>query len=274
MRKNRKKLKILTFLFIFCAFFANFDKITYFASAENQKTYFAKIESDKCYFYSSPTDSEENKLFKLPYSYFVKLTEKANDEFYEANFEEISGYVKKSDFIAVDGAPNEPYPYLEMELFYNFPLYLRPSTSSVKLADLTTSSKLYLLGDMEGEYLSISSNCWHYVSYSYEDSVYYGYIYSAFCEKYSIKLNLENFEKITYEIFTQSPATIVNNSLSLTAKIFIIIGISLPCFAILYLLIKPNKVIEKTQKVHKKSKEAKLKKRRASDYFEFDENSL
>ena len=61
-------------------------------NADDTKTYYAKIQSTNVQLCSSP--SENSPLFKLPYSYFVKVSS-AVDDYYKVTYKDVEGYIKK-----------------------------------------------------------------------------------------------------------------------------------------------------------------------------------
>ncbi len=277
--KNIKKLQSIFIIFIFFDIFFAFNSLLnikkQYVKAENSQYYYAKVEKENCSFFSNPVDLESYVLFTLPYSYFVKLTDKVDDNFYKALYQDILGYVKISDFCAVDGTPNNAYFYKQINVYCNFNLYSSPDSTSNNLASINSESTIYYIGTKVGENLSGTSNIWYYVSYFEGQNVSFGYIYSLLCKAFYISTNEETFNKITYDIFDKNEQVETDvESMPLISKILIIIGITIPCLAILYLLIRPNQVIEKTKTIKTKAHQVKTKKRHSSDYFEFDEKML
>ena len=79
--------------------------------AASNTSIYAKILYDNVYLYRNPIESDDpaNIYFCLPKSYFVELTDSANENFYSANYLEFSGYVKKQSVQAIIGTPQTPY---------------------------------------------------------------------------------------------------------------------------------------------------------------------
>jgi len=246
-------------LLFMCFTYSNTDGLSF---AEN--IYWAKIEKQGVEFYA--TEDLSSALFNIPNSYFVKLLGE-DENFYIAQYQDIHGYVKKSDVTPMDGTPAVPYFQEDFRAFIPTGTGLYTKTEMNESYKIATIPYLYeelifygsILGDTA---IPDKSNEWHYCKF--QDEV--GYVYSAFCDKLSPPpTNTETFpiiEDLSFE--KQSPPT-----LSSTAMTFIIIGVSLPCLIVLYLLTKPNSMKVKTQQ-----EKEKYKSKRRKDYFEFDPSDL
>ncbi|MBO5394595.1 MAG: hypothetical protein J6A28_01650 [Clostridia bacterium] len=255
-----KKLVISLSLIIFCL--AILPTSAQYSYAE--KIYWAKVEQNGTYFYALA--DETSQLFILPESYFVKLTGE-KDNFFSAQYRDIQGYVKKDEVSPMDGTPSNPY-YIE-----SFRAFLPAGTGLYAISQMMDEYKIidipYLYenltyyGSIAGQTaIPEKSNIWHYCKYG-ED---YGYVYSIFCDKLeSPPLNHESFSKIDSVSFEEPPI----KALSQTAMAFIIIGVSLPCLIVLYLLIRPNMM-----KVSLPKEKSKYKAAKRRDYFEFDQSDL
>ncbi len=234
--------------------------------AENE--YYAKIESSGVYFYSQADDN--SKLFELPESYFVKLTNKENEDFYKATYLNVSGYVKVKEVTAMDGQPSHPYANATLRVFAlnGLGLYSAPSmlTSGLLTNIPYLTSSIVYYGKVEGESIPNKSNIWYYCNVIEPSAVHQGYLYSVFCDELSsIPKNEETFPIISAPLFNQSNSA--GQGLSDIAKTFIVLGVSLPCVLVIYLLIKPT-LSGQSLKTKRRPK------KRHGDYFEFDENDL
>ena len=227
--------------------------------------YWAKITSDDSFFYA--TDSEISPLFILPKSYFVKLTDES-ENLYKAQYNGIEGYLKKDCVTPMDGTPVQPYFTETFRAFLPSGTDLFAMTSSNNSYKIATIPYLFdglvYYGSIEGEEaIPEKGNLWHYCKFGDD----YGYVYSIFCDKLSSPpINNEIFPVL--EVVNFNPPTAVS-ALSPVAMSFIIIGVSLPCLIVLYLLVKPSMMKNHTPK---STKAYKSKKRR--DYFEFDPSDL
>jgi len=247
---------------------------------ETPKQYYAKITRDEVYFFEQPNDSIEFRIFKLPASYFVLLTADANDKFYSCRYGDKTGYVKKEEVTPMNGTPLSPYAnFANFRVFALDGIEMRSTPRKNPLNVITKISyledNLLYYGSIEGdELVPKKSTIWYYCKFIDEDQSQFGYLYSSFCDELTnIPLNMEEFDKIEGDLF---PLPVAPNSpsthLSGTAKTLIIVGVSLPCVVILYLLIKPTLINEKSSKHSNKHKHVRRK--RHGDYFEFDENDL
>ncbi len=238
------------------------------APVSAQEEYFAKVDTSGIYFYS--TMDESGKLFELPSSYYVRLTGKADNTFYSASYMDKIGYVKINEVKPINGTPKNPYATASFRVFdiEGLGLYKSPKLTDEQI--ITTvpylTSTLSYYGKIEGDSIPNKSNYWYYCKFTGAEGTYQGYLYSVFCDQLSsIPINNENFPFITGEIFDTKLTQA--SPLSDTAKTFIIIGVSLPCALLIYLLIKPT-ISGQIKIKHKKTR------KRHRDYFEFDENDL
>ena len=269
--KNLKILIMLVLLFITAISLAsvndNFSSLA-------KETYYAKIQQDDVYFYSLPYSQDEYKLFEIPKTYFVILTDKIDDEFYSAKYQDLEGYVKINEVNAMNGTPIKPFPEASFRVYstdglgiYHYPKFVNEYKITT-IPYLTENITFY--GEITGgEYVPEKSNIWYYCKYTDEKDIY-GYVSSVFCDLLlpEIVTNYETFEIITNPTFISPSA--IPSSLSPVAMTFIIIGVTLPCLIVFYLLMKPSFMKEKV--LNEKPKISKRK--RHGDYFEFDENDL
>ena len=236
-----------------------------FSKAES--SYYAKIMDNNICFYSSPNENSENILFTLPESYFVMLLGEENQDFYLARYDDIDGYVRKSDVIVMDGTPSQPFASSQFRIFAleGMRLYSSPyfNDNNILTSIPYLADDLIYYGNMQGESIPDKSNVWYFCEYQGTK----GYVYSVFCDSLSIPTNNEIFNVVDSPNFDgQSPV----GSLSPVAMTFIVIGVSIPCIIVIYLLIKPTfakeKVLNNSPKIPKK--------KRHGDYYEFDESDL
>lgn len=264
MLKNKKN--ICAILAIFYLFILAFSSLTATIShAERQ--YYAKIMGNNVYFYSQPVENTEARLFAIPESYFVLLLGEENGEFYIARYDDVDGYVLKDEVVVMDGTPSKPYASSSFRIFAleGMGLYSSPYINDLNiLANVPyLADELVYYGDINGEAIPDKSNIWYYCKYN----DIFGYVYSVFCDSLQVDINNEIFNVVDVPIFSgqNSPS-----GLSPVAMTFIVIGVSLPCLVVIYLLIKPSfakeKVLNNTHKIPKK--------KRHGDYYEFDESDL
>ncbi len=242
---------------------------SHFAFASQNKSIYAKVENNDVFLYSNPKNNNESKLFELPNSYFVRLIENAGDDFYYCVYKDVYGYVKKSEVTAMKGTPVNPFVESSFRVYApeGLGLYSVPQLSEqfkkVTIPYLTDTLTYY--GKIIGqEAIPEKSSMWIYCKYNYETNAY-GYVYSVFCDKLpTITTNTERFEVIEVPFKDESKGA---KELTSVAMGFIIVGVSLPCLVVLFLLVKPS--MQKTDGV-----KSKLRGRKNKDYFEFDENDL
>ena len=243
------------------------------ANASEQETYYAKIQTDDVFFYSS--QDKNSSLFEIPKSYFVLLISSSSEEYYMAQYKDLIGYVKKDDVLVMSGTPKHPYPDVSLSLFVDHNIYKKPSVISNSLESIKAyDNNIVYYGNLKGEYVSNKSSLWYYSKFTKDNTDNYGYIYSVICNLSEIPLNTEYFNTVNYDIFTGKFPKKKSTGLNTTAKIIIILGVGLPCAFIIYLLIKPTKIMEYSSAKKNIKQEYKAKRKTHGDYFEFDESDL
>ena len=247
-----KKL-ILVLLMIAISFT---PKLTSNADAE----VFARIENEGVFFYYEKPDGI-TPLFELPVSYFVKIQPGKNG-YYSAQYQDLEGFVKTGEVTPVTNKPQSPYFYSKIQVldFEELDIYPTPahkqSIGKISIGDQTTN---YYGAIFSNDGIDGLDKKWYYV----ENSSQKGYVYFHFCKLLTpFEENTEISTAVKGDIFTSSQS----GGLSDVAKTFIILGISLPCALILYLLIKPT--------LSSSPSKEKVHRRKGKDYFEFDENDL
>lgn len=261
-----KKLSLIIILLFIPLLLFNFKPEV----SNSEEVLYAKVENEDVFMFSSPNDSETNKLFVIPKSYFVKLINHANEKFYYCCYKDIKGYVKKNEVIAMAGTPSQPYVE---GLFRTFSLeglgiYSVPQLNEEKhLATIPyLTDDLIFYGFITGqELVPDKSDQWIYCKYNLDNSIC-GYIYSVFCDKVpKVVENTERFEVVVNPFETISKPS----SLSPVAMGFIIVGVALPCIIVLFLLVKPTFLKDKLN-----TSKSNLRAKRHHDYFEFDDSDL
>jgi hypothetical protein len=258
-------MKTLAFFFISIFLMSSPNYIS--ACAENKKTYYAKITSQGTYFYSQC--NEHSIMFEIPESYFVLLTGDANETYYLAKYGDCSGYVKKSSVTPMNGTPKQAYTNtynIRVTSMSGLNLMERPTfESEVKInIDFLEDNLLYYGNAYGQEYFPNSTNIWHYCSYIKNNQIYYGYLFSYYCDfQTAIPRNSEYFDEITETlIFTMNTPNA--SSGSETIRALIILAVLIPLLIGCYFFISPKK---------KNSHSTKLP-RRKRDYYELSESDL
>lgn len=273
-----KKIMIilnLVFALAVISFISRTPNVTYAQEEQAKLEYYAKVTTDGVNLYSSPSSLSPNALFEIPKSYFlVIMAEK--DDFYYARYNDVYGYVKKSQVSVMDGTPENPFYIQSFRVFSlgGLPLYSKPSAENGSLiTDVPyLADNLVYYGKTTGQMLvPDKSVTWYFCKYVVDDNIYQGYLYSVFCDKIeeNIPLNTETFPLITTPLFPTDVESELSG-LSNTAKVLIVVGVSVPCAIILYLLIRPTL----SRATLSKEKKTPFKRKRKTDYFEFDESDL
>ncbi len=202
---------------------------------------YARIKTSNSYLYKSSqlNESIDNKICLLPETYFVKILNNYNSTFYQAEFNNLTGFVKKIDVTLINEIPQKPYPTnIYFNTKSNTSCFLRSSPKVKVVVDNvlktipsgTTNLKFYgkTLGE---EAVDMQGTIWYLTEYEGE----LGYVHSFYVSTY---LSLPtNTEQVT---FRNTLEDFVPNPLTNTQSAIIIIIISMPVIVILVLLYKPR----------------------------------
>lgn len=244
-------------------------------------SYYARILNNNVYFYSDPVDNQNYYMFLLPNTYFVEILSSANDEnntFYTARYMGINGYVRKSDVCVVQGTPTMPYANsYSFRMFIPNGVELRRSPTSTNPFNIICTipfldTNLIYIGYISGEeQIAQKGQTWIYCKYMNGTDVFYGYIYSAFCDLLpTIPNNNEIFQDFDGDPFEEkTKETGTNNNVFLidsNLKYIVIVAVCVPGLFLIYLLFKPTKLCVDNGKA--KNKIHRLKK---SEFYEFDD---
>ena len=278
-----KKLLLFLSILIVCLQVLSLQNFIAFAQT---KTCYARIVNTNVNLFRSTSGSEDpnNIFFTLPQSYFVEISYCEDENFFTARFDDIVGYVKKSEVQCVSGTPTTPFPQASFRVFIPEGVEMRSSPTQTEglnlvceLNYLETNLKYY--GAINGEEaIPHKSSLWYYCKYVKAGNIYFGYVYSAFCDLLTqIPVNTEYFEPIEepdFSISTQAPTESQPesiDSLPSATQIIIIVAVCLPCIVIIYLLFRPTKITAKALEEANKTTKRKKKKSKYQDYYEYEE---
>ncbi len=244
-----KKLIIIfcTLIFVILSIFSY--KSAFFAE-QNQSSGYAVIKTQNCYLYRTPTLSENyiNKFFLLEESYFVKVLNRPNDEFYQVEYMNLKGYVKVDAIEFVVETPINPYlnyvsfdirssqdvallkspngNYDDFNILYNIPWNAK---------NLTYYGKISAVEDID--YLG---NVWYYCSYQIDsNTIAEGYIYTPYT--FNLTPINKNSEVLTATSISSFNGSLSLFSLNLTTENIIIISTIIPAMAFVLFLSFPRK---------------------------------
>lgn len=220
----------------------------------NQTSGYAVIKDNNCYFYRTIIQNSNfsDRYFLLEKSYFVKILENTNDNFYKAEYNGLIGYVQKKDIELVEETPTTPYlDEITFDIYSGSSVSMRtePSTQNgigTILTTLPASKKnLNYYGKITGEEsIKGLGNIWYYCSYTTTDNKeIFGYVYSPQTLNLSpINENNENVTTVSIKDYVP-----INNLLylNLSTKNLIIICLTIPALFVVYLFTKPTKILKK-----------------------------
>lgn len=222
------------------------------ANAEVFTSGYAKVLSNDCYFKDKPT--EDSRLFLLEQSYFVKVLSDENELYYKVQYLEFEGFVEKSKISFVEEYPNEPYLVgITFDIYDIGNVCMRSSPETLNndkniLCTIKISTKdLTYYGKCSGEEaLEGLGNVWYYCAYQDDyGNLFKGYIYSPLTRNLSaITSSNENLTLVNTTNFLP-----VDNLLylNLSTKNMLIVITAIPTLFVIYLFVKPSKIIEKAK---------------------------
>lgn len=236
--------------------------------ASTYDTYFARVMYEDVYLYKTPVDitTYDNVIFVIPKTYFVELTEDANNDFFKANYLNFTGYVKKDQVQTIEGRPQNPYLTDESFRVYNDlsrDLRSEPTTingSDTQIAyipllcrDLTFYGIIYGETKIEGR-----TNVWYYCKYT-ADQEYYGYVYSDYCDEFNYAEIPENTEEVTYIPYPEFGKIEENTDIALPTEskttTLVIAILCVPALIFVFMILKSSKLISDKKSGQKEVKD-------------------
>ena len=243
-------ISVLAFVFI-GVFFVKTKQIQV-ASTEPFTSGYAQILTNDCYLCKSPDKS--SGIFLLEQSYFVKVLEITDNVYYKVQYLQFEGFVEKSKVSFIEEFPKEPYLVgITFDIYDIGNVCLRNTPETLDndvniLCTIQASTKdLAYYGKCTGEEaIKGLGNVWYYCAYQdMYGNLYKGYIYSALTRNLSaITSSNETLTLVSIENFRP-----VDNLLylNLSTKNILIVLTSLPTLFILYLFVKPSKILDKQE---------------------------
>lgn len=219
--------------------------------AFNSQSYFARVLFEQVYLYKKPIDdnSINNIYFEIPKTYFVKLTN-LSGEFYEAQYLNFLGYVKKDCVQATSSTPINPYlnnvnfrVYAELsENLWTSPTNKNPNDLITQIPHL--SNNLQYIGKIYGDNLIEGrTKVWYFCKYSTTKD-YYGYVYSDFCDEMStISPNTENVTYISNPTFQKETEQINTIPKESNAVGIVVAILSIPALIFIFMILKGTRIL-------------------------------
>jgi len=225
---------------------------------------YARIKNSNVYIYRSAQLNEnvQNKWCILPETFFVKIINNVNENFYKVQYYDLFGYIKKSDINLVNEIPNNPYPNpVTFNLKPSYICHLRstPLNKSAYYDTISGNDILPYYGKIIGEtVLDGKDPIWYLTKFNGE----FGYVYSYYTNAFLA--NQINNEEVTVKVSLNetvlNPLTNIENSI-------ILLAILAPAVLILFLLYKPRKQRVKINNFSKKKHREKIDISQENSYF-------
>lgn len=234
------KIFIVILLF-FCSI--NFNKLDVYAT-----TRYARIEVPSNLY--SDSNEKSNIICIAEKTYFVQILHET-ENMYKVQYNGISGYIKKNDVKEITSAPSTPYPNnIKIKVGSTCNFRSTPTSKSQINNIISTISagetNIEFIGRIfSDEAIDFGGNTWYFVQYMGE----YGYIYNQYVS--SITPIFENTESVTY---LEETNNVLQNPITHTPSLLIIIVMSIPLLFILLILYLPRK----SKKKPKKQKQIKI----------------
>lgn len=207
---------------------------------------YALVITTDALLYKTATDSPaiDNVYFCLPETYFVKIIEPSGELMYKAEYSGITGYVRRADISIQTFEPLSKYPTdLRLKKAGDYYLILRPQpTQSAQEIELPR----YDLGEItyynyaHGEEVNSGNTKWYYISIPFNNSVLYGYVYSASITLVTHISHPNDLSPVPAPPATEDPAAKTPPYNAITQGI-IIAAICIPTVLVIYMLFKPAK---------------------------------
>lgn len=247
---NLKIIMLCSILFLVSIYSNNLS----FVYADSSSEYLRIVSSNTFLYRTANIDENyENLYFELPQTYFVKLIDSSNENFYKVEYSNLIGYVKKSEVIKVNGTPQQPYlnnVTFKLNGTANAVLFSQPNNTSKYIGTIPFNAENILFwGKITGQNaLPNLGNEWYYCTYtSFEQGIISGYIYAPLTTLVSnIPENNENLSESTPANSTPIQE-ILAPEIQKPSNIIIISILVIFALLILILLFKPNKKAKKAK---------------------------
>lgn len=229
---------LILFFCMLC--FLNFSKTPVLAKAN-----YARAINLTNLYKSTNGDELSDVICIVEKTYFVEIISETSNV-YKVNYNGVCGYVRKNDVKVTLSNPLTPYPS-NIKIVVGFDSNLRSSpTTKTNVSNIINvvnagETNLQFIGRVfSEEAIDFGGTTWYYVNYNGE----YGYIYNKYIR--SITPIYENTEEVSYESNT---STNIKNPMTHTPSLILVVIMSVPLFAILFILYLPRKFRKKQKRI-------------------------
>lgn len=192
---------------------------------------------------SVKTEDPSTVYFLLEESYFVKILNKIDDDFYYVEYKDIKGYVKSQNIMLVNEIIQNPYlNNITFNLSRDCFLYQEPKNiNDNQITKLSKNQTINYYGKIFADEIAQNSgDVWYYSSVQTPQGLVYGYIHSSFTHNLS---PINPNQEISTQLISQQNEINSILSLNLTTQSIVIIIISFPILLLLFILLKGFKKI-------------------------------
>ena len=242
MKENyfKKVIKIVLCIAIMQTLIIGFNSSIFNVCIYAKNPTWAQIKNSSTYLYKSAelNSSINNKWCLIENTYFVKILNNYNSEYYKVEYNGINGFVKKSEICLINETPLMPYPNNTTFSVGKTNCYMRSkpqikdnTDNTICVVPANTTGLKYIGKTIGEEAIDFKGSVWYLAEYN----GYVGYIYSAYTTSITpIKENVE-----TVSLFIGNDFSKINPLTNTTCVILIIVTL-IPCLIILFMLYKPN----------------------------------
>ena len=230
--------KYVALLFTAVIFIFNTQIINFTASAKSER--YLRVVEKNVYMYSDSTFT--NKIFEIPYSYYVKVESVQNNVVkasYGPEGEEfplIIGYLKYEELLEVDYLPINPYSTIKVSAYCSDVLF---NDANLKKAYFNVTENTFMI--YYGKFIKDNGA---EISYVYCNNKL-GYFDLNSLNPFSIPNHQNPIEELNPTVDEPINDDIDKSEISSlpaeNLQVIIIIGLSIICIAIVYALFKPPK---------------------------------
>ncbi len=239
MKKHIFILCCLLFVFISSFLLHSFGEEFITQTASKEEFLYGRIISNNANLLKMSVKFEDPSsiYFLLEESYFVKILNKVQDDFYYVEYKDIKGYVKAENIAIVNEQIQNPYlDNITFNIAKDCFLYNEPKNNEKnQILKLIKDQTITYYGKIFADQIqSNSGDVWYYSSVETENGKIFGYIHSSYTYNLS---PISPCKEISTE---HSKANNINEILNLNIKTqsVIVVIISLPILFLIFTLIK------------------------------------
>lgn len=243
MKKHIIVFALIIYFFVGGFLIANKSKESFFASTNGQTQYAKVITGNACLYKTCTSlNDSSNVLFLLEESYFVKILDISQNNFYHVEYLNQTGYVLSNQVELVNENIQNPYlSNITFSIAKDCFLYSEPKNNqNLQVLTLTKGQTISYYGKIySDEIFENSGNMWYYCCITNSNNKIFGYVHASQTNNLSpIKANTE----VSTKLITKTEVQNILN-LNISSQSIIIAIISLPVLFLLFIFLKGFKKV-------------------------------